>query len=222
MSRKGRPTELEKIKKKKNELMSDVIKAVKAVNKIPLMKSITWKDWFSIFNNNGLKLSENSINHVFKRKGGARRPLTDAMYQTLKCAMKYPEKYLLLKRTVHRVETRATHCEEVGIPTPANLSLPGYELHPDDPQPTAVEVMTALKVVSAWVKINGSGKEVEFFKCFTDKIDQEKQTLIIQEYLKKRSTCISADRVSTGETPGTSGVACSDSEANARALTRSD
>ena len=49
MSRKGRPTELEKIKKKKNELMSDVIKAVKAVNKIPLMKSITRKDWFSIF-----------------------------------------------------------------------------------------------------------------------------------------------------------------------------
>ena len=82
MSRKGRPTELEKIKKKKDELMSDVIKAVKAVNKISLMKSITWKDWFNIFNNNGLKLSESQINHVFKRKEGARRPLTDAMYQT--------------------------------------------------------------------------------------------------------------------------------------------
>ena len=132
---------------RKKDLKLEVIKLVKEVNSIPRMKDITCKNRVQIFSNNGLKVSESQVNHVFKRKADLARPLTGAMYGTLKVAIKKPKKYLLLKKTVTRVESQEQHCNEMGLPVPLTLSLPEEELIPEELPPKAAEVKASLKTV---------------------------------------------------------------------------
>ena len=186
---KGRPTTSKKGLDRKAVLQSEAILAVKKINGIPYMKDISAKDWQYIFRSNGQDVSINQINNSFKRKGEKKRPLTASMYITLREALKDPTRNLVLRRTVQRIESTASHHESIDVDTPPSVALPGQEVAEEE-VPKAKEVQEALETVERWVNANGTTKEIDFFKRFSSRmeseVNKENKQKMIADYTETR------------------------------------
>ena len=172
---KGRPMSSKEDLFKRTIIQTAAVQAVMDVNGIPDGKNISAKDWQNLFRKNGLEVSINQINHSFKRKEGNRRPLTSAMYMTLREALKDPSRNLILQRTVLSMERRRTQNKKIGNDyTPRNLTLISREeTHKIEKVPRLSDVKNALETVVQWVNVKGTQREIEFFEEFSSRIESE-------------------------------------------------
>ena len=170
---KGRPMSSKEDLLKRTIIQTAAQQAVMDVNGIPDGKNISAKDWQNVFRENGLEVSVNQINHSFKRKEGNKRPLTSAMYMTLREALKDPHRNLILQRTVLTMERRRTQHENIGnYCTPRNLTLISREeTNKIEKVPRLSDVKKALETVVQWVNVKGTQREIEFFKEFSSRIE---------------------------------------------------
>ena len=111
---------------------------------------------------------------------------------TSKEAMKDPKRNLLLRKKVTRMECQVAHDEALGVPTPCSLALPTEDPVEILPEPS-IRIKEHLIPVCAWVEVNGSKPEIEFFKAFCKKVDisvnKEKKTVNDRELSQSEEEC---------------------------------